>query len=307
MEYLNSSFDTDFELPQEEPSLGKESTLPRIRGLITHQEVRNIGFQAKLDRVQYGSYKKQRACLLSFQFSFFWPRNTNIRFKSANITIFFDKIATLASVAACELQEDEDEDNDEEDSIENIPHIICLFPDRIYGESQSKSIESSSGLKVSVGVPVPSPASAGLEMTYDGKVTHSLDRRMSIEARMKSSVYKFDSMDTAIWSIAENSIQCIGIPFDIQAGLVLRWPVSGGHVRASIIVEPEMAYPIYKPWQAMTAHKLRQRCRNPIVFDGETAKNDPIGGGKDFGDESFDWTQVVSNPSEYSQSYVRFS
>jgi hypothetical protein len=301
MEYLNSSFETRFELAEEEPLLGKESALPGIRNVITHQEARNIGFTVNLDRVQYGTYKKQRACLLSFKFSFFWPRNKNIRLKFATITIRFDRVAKLA---ACEHQEDDDEGEEDDIDNENAPHIICLFPERIYGEPQCKTHESTSGGKLIVGGPALSPATVSFEVAHDKKVTRISKQRMSIEARMKNSARILKGpMDTAIWSVAENSILRDGVPSEVQAGLVLRWPASGGHVLANITVEPELDYPLYEPWQVRTARQLRQQCKDPIAFDGETAKNNPVGDGKDFGDESFDWTSAVTNQAQYSVSF----
>ncbi|GKZ24838.1 hypothetical protein AbraIFM66951_005125 [Aspergillus brasiliensis] len=298
MEYLNSSFDTRFELPEEEPSLGKKSL--RIRDIISHQEARNTGFTVKLDRVQYGTYKKQRACLISFKFLFFWPRNTNIRIKFARITIRFCRVATLA---VYEHQEDDDESDEDDIDIGNVPGIICLLPERIYGEPDSETRETTTGGKLSVSGPAPSPAGGCIEVSRGTQATRILKQRMSIEARMKNSAYKLHGpMDTAIWSVAENSIQRDGIPPNVHAGLVLRWPASGGHVLANITVEPELGYPLYEPWQVRTALKLRQQCKDPIAFDGETAKNDPVEDGKDFGDESFDWTRAVTNQAEYSVS-----
>lgn len=71
---------------------------------------------------------------------------------------------------------------------------------------------------------------------------------MSIEGRIKRSTAS-DSMDIVFCSLAENRIIGDGIPTRFQAGLVLRWPASGGHVFANITVDPELAYPTYQPWQ----------------------------------------------------------
>lgn len=148
MEYVNAEFNTNFELAEEEPSLGKERAPSGIRNIIEHQEHRNIGFTAKLDRVQYGTYKRERACLQSFTFLFFWMRNTNVHLKSASITIYFERVASIAAYA-------HQGDGDEEDSIDggDIPHIICQFPERIYGEPRSETHDSSISVEGSTGGP----------------------------------------------------------------------------------------------------------------------------------------------------------
>lgn len=174
-------FNTRFELPDKKLLLGKENV--QIQYIIIHQEARNTRFTVKLDRVQYRTYKKQRACLLSFKFLFFRPRTINTHLRLARITFQFCRVATLPVYG---YQEDDDESDEDNINNSNVPCIICLLPEQIYGEPESETREATTSGKLSISRLALSPAVGCIEISRVSQATRFLKQRMSIAARLRN-------------------------------------------------------------------------------------------------------------------------
>ena len=86
----NQDFETDFRL---DPSgtLQNKTKAQVNRDKITAERISSTSFKAVLSRVQYGTYEKNRAVLVVFEFSFGYQKNSHHRIQYASINIEFTK------------------------------------------------------------------------------------------------------------------------------------------------------------------------------------------------------------------------
>src|SRR5256885_6294528 len=89
---LNGSFTTNFDLDESEiPQLGIHNNGRVNRTLITRDAVRDTSFSAVLNRVHYGRYKDEPACLVSIDFSFRFRPRVPSRYSHALIKVTFKR------------------------------------------------------------------------------------------------------------------------------------------------------------------------------------------------------------------------
>jgi hypothetical protein len=291
MENLNGSVESEFEFVKPAPTLGRHEPLRADRNKIIAKEAGKSGYKATVERVQYGTYEDLPACLLTFAFQFWFARNTWKRFHSAEITIRFSEGLDAALPCTSSWLEADDDDNKKTDG----PHIFLLVPWLIYGALSPQTLSSTSKIDATMAFPIPGgvpSVTAGKEKCY----TETRNERMTIAGR-KISTTNPNLEDTAVWSIRENTVERNGIPDHFQAAVVLRWPSLDKPVVARVKVAPQVVFSVRD-----TFDKLRPRRSDPISFDGRTPKGDPVEPGKNFADESFDWSRVAKNPAEYSVS-----
>jgi hypothetical protein len=113
-------------------------------------EAGNASFRAELERVQYGTYKDQPACLLTFTFLFQFNGQSRLRFQSAKITIRFRR--GRSATASRQVVDDDDDDG---------PHILQLAPFRVYGELKNRRVQTT--LKVEAPVRFQTPVNVGMD------------------------------------------------------------------------------------------------------------------------------------------------
>jgi hypothetical protein len=285
---LNTSVESDFELAEETLSLGPQRPAPPDRSTIVQSEAGNASFRAELERVQYGTYKGQPACLLTFTFLFYFNGQSRLRFQSAKITIRFRR--ERSATASRQVVDDDDDDG---------PHILQLAPFRVYGELKNRTEQRT--LKVAAPVGFQTPVAgfhADVVPSIEKSVTEERTFRLSIQGGRRSTM-DTDNDDLAFWHMNENAVQRDGILPRLQTAIVLRWPSGGDLVLANVRVAPEFSFSVRHALQL-----LRQRRDDPIAFDGKAPKGDPVNVGTDFADKAFDWSKVLDNPTEYQVSLL---
>lgn len=283
MDNLNGFVESDFELDEAVPTLGRHTPLPPNRTNITQAQARAVSYKAVLHRVQYGTYKSQRACLFTFKFFFNFKPNTRERIVSAEIAIRFRRASDDSSTPT----QDDDEVG---------PHIVQLRPSLFHGVAKVANEVKGWKTDLSVGVQVPGIGpTIAIQPGYQKSIAAEREVRMTISGRTTSSTGD-DLDDTALWTLVENTVQRDGILPRFQAAVVLCWPSTTDRVTANVSIEPEVAF------SPLEAFRLRQRRNDPLAFDGKTAKGDPVDAGKDFADEAFTWSKVIADPVEYQNA-----
>lgn len=288
--YINRSIESDFE-PDDAPTLAEPDPYSPNRTTISAMKSGDTSYQALVERVQYGTYRNQRACLLVFTFLFRFKDKSLYRFESTLIRIRFRRVPNSCSLP---LDEKTDEELDEHERL--CPHILQLVPALFYGAASEKKIETSKKLEGSIGTQVPGvPVGGGLKPEVTRSTTRTQEVRMTIKGEILSGKKNSDVSEIASWKITENDVQRDGVPPRFQTAVVLRWPASGDPVLANVSVRPQVASFAYPVWR-VRQHPLRT---DPIGFDGKTPRGQPVNPGKDFADETFDWAAVIKDPTEY--------
>ena len=301
MDIINEDRENSFKLDCGGYQLGSTSSKPASSVDTTTITAKHIGdtfYRVLLDRVQYGTAKGKKACLITFTFEFDFRRNTIGRFKSAQAIVYFKPIADAALKLPYRPPEDDEEDDDDDDDDEldtqSLPHIIRILPISVYGKPTI--VEKEDGWNVQTTLGIGMPVSASGVVARNGKTVMTREERMSIEGYKRGARQRLDGDDVAIWKMHENSALQDGIPLRFQAAVVLRWPATGGIV-ASVDVKTEVVFSF-----SHAISRLLAKDEHPIAFDGQTPRGEGIELGKDFEDKDFNWTKAIMLPTEYEVS-----
>lgn len=297
MDIINRDFESGFKLESSGYQLGGKPSQPPVlvnRSTVTSREIGETFYQVSLHRVQYGTFKAEKASLITFNVAFDFRGNTRGRFTSATVTASFASISEDALQRPYQETEDDDLEGDGGTKTLSRPHILRIIPRSIYGNPSPQAISKQWDLKVNLGISEPTTgAAAGVTAGFGVGENVSRDARMSIIGSKRGSRGRQDGDDIAVWVLEENSVQRDGIPHSFQVAVVLKWPAQGGVV-AFVDVKTKVEFSV-----SHLLASLRPKKEYPVAFDGKTLRGDGIELDKDFDDATFDWAKAIELPAEY--------
>ncbi|KIV82694.1 hypothetical protein PV11_04785 [Exophiala sideris] len=281
-------FVTDFELEEDShdpPQLGIQNQGHVNRPLITRDAIRDTGFSAILQRVQYGTHNGAPACLIVMDLSFRFMGRTLSRYSHGKVEVKLSRAVDPSNHKIVSRQPSED------------PKVVNIAPKEVYGIV--KVVEGRKYREVSIPVMFESPviASAGVEVTFGSEETEHQEHRMEIFGELYWDDDHTEAACGATWDLRENETQRDGIFRSFRAAIIVENP-PGIAMWMRVEVVPSVKFSI-NPARLFSKGRLLQKNDDPILLDGKTPYGDPVGQGVDFHSAQFPWATVVWTPSEY--------
>lgn len=174
------------------------------REIATDRSFQGASFNGKLKTVYYGTYQHKPACLLHFDFNFFFLPGNTPRFKSAEIAI------TISTDSPTGTQ----------------PVVKSFAPRKVYGKVHTETRTWSFGL------PMPS-MTLGTDIT--SPALEKIENKFEREHRMEIRGFVSEKNTKVRWTIAENPKQKTGIPDRFPCAFVVEY--DGNPFRASVNVK----------------------------------------------------------------------
>lgn len=280
-------FVTEFELEEnsnDPPQLGIQNQGHVNRPLITRDAIRDTGFSAILQRVQYGTHKGTPACLIVMDLSFRFMGRTLSRYSHGKVEVKFSRAVDPSNHKIVSPQPRED------------PKVVNMAPKEVYGIV--KMVEGRNYREVSIPVMFESPvgASAGVEATFGSEETEHQEHRMEIYGDLSWDDDHTDAACGATWDLRENEAQRDGIFRSFRAAIIVEnLPDIAMWMRVKVV--PSVKFSINPA--RLFSKRLLQKNDDPVLLDGTTPYGAPVGQGIDFHSGQFPWASVVWMPSEY--------
>jgi len=210
---LNGSFTTNFDLDESNvPQFGTHNDGRVNRTLITRDEVRDTSFSAALNRVHYGTYKGEPACLVSIDFSFRFRLRVLSRYSHASIKVTFKRAMDIHNH---KIRSDDPSDD---------PGVVIMAPKEVYGIVTTVDEKKVRDITIPLMFNTPVGLSAGFEGHAGTERTEHQGNRMEIHGEL----YYDDDHDEApygvTWDLYENSNQRDGIFRNFGAAIVVSNP-----------------------------------------------------------------------------------
>ena len=291
---LNGSFTTNFDLDESDiPQLGTHNDGRVNRTLITRDEVRDTSFSAALNRVHYGTYKGEPACLVSIDFSFRFRPRVLSRYSHASIKVTFKRAMDIHNH---KIRSDDPSDD---------PGVVIMAPKEVYGIVTTVDEKKVRDITIPLMFSTPIGLSAGFQGHVSTERTEHRENRMEIHGEL----YYDDDHDEApygvTWDLYENSDQRDGIFRNFRAAIVVSNPPEQ-LMWMSVAVKPSVRFSV-DPARLFGKNdpfaRLLQMCDEPVLLDGKTPKGDHSElACDDFSSPSFPWPKVLWFPSEYKVS-----
>jgi hypothetical protein len=287
---LNGSFNTNFDLDESNiPQLGIHNDGKVNRNLITRDAVRDTSFSATLNRVHYGTYKGEPACLVSIDFSFRFRPRVPSRYSYASIKVTFKR--------AMDILDHKTRSDDSSDD----PRVVNMAPKEVYGIVKTVDDKKIRDITMPLMFRTPIGLSTGVEGHMGTERTEQQENRMEIHGNL----YYDDDHDEAYgvtWELYENSAQRDGIFRNIRAAIVLCNPPEQP-MWMSVTVKPSVRFSV-NPARLFNKNdpfaRLFQMNDKPILLDGKTPKGDSFETAcDDLSSPTFPWAKVLWFPAEY--------
>jgi hypothetical protein len=287
---ISSTFSTNFSLDEKDiPQLGIHNDGHINRTLIGRDAVGKTSFNAVLDRVQYGTYDGQPACLIVAEFSFRFKGKTMSRYSYASIEVKFTR--------AVDVKDHKDASNDPADD----PKVVNLAPKEVYGIVKSVEEKRFRDVKIPAMFQSPLGFSTGAEGHIGSEEIQHQEHRMEIHGDLYYDDEHIEAACGATWDLSENSAQRDGIFRNFRATMVLHNP-PGQAIWMHLTVRPSVRFSINPQRLFLKTDlfaRLLQQNDEPILLDGKSPKGKGVGLGVDFSSPGFPWREVVWLPVEY--------
>ncbi|EXJ76625.1 uncharacterized protein A1O5_01133 [Cladophialophora psammophila CBS 110553] len=285
-------FLTDFDLDEnsnDPPQLRVQNEGQVNRSLIARDAIRDSGFSAILQRVQYGTHEGAPACLIVIDLSFRFIGRTLSRYSHGKVEVKFSKAVDPSNHQIASPSPSED------------PKVVNMAPKEVYGIV--KVVEERKYREVSIPVMFESPVgiSAGVEAKFGSEDNEHQEHRMEIHGDLYWDDDHMDAACGATWDLRENEAQKDGIFRSFRAAMVVENPPDVA-MWMHVVVVPSVKFSI-NPARLFSKTdylgRLLQKNDDPVLLDGKTPRGAPVGQGVDFSSPQFPWASVVWIPSEY--------
>lgn len=267
---LNGSFETEFEVDNAAaiPQLGIEANGKINRHLITREKIGSTSFSATTQRVQYGTYNGNPACLIVINFTFRFRPKTPARYSYARITVTFRRATDLQNHRAPKAPPEDD------------PHVANMAPIGVYG----------------VAMPVEDKT---MQVVFESPL--GLQTDVDILGEPVEDDNHINAPNGGSWELRENSVEKDGILRNFYAAIVVLNP-PGQPMWMEVAVMPSVRFSI-DPRRLFGKNdaiaKLLQLNDQPVPLDGKTPKEGQADlGCDDFSSPQFPWSKILRLPSE---------
>lgn len=296
---LNGSFETEFELDDDTaaPQLGIEAKGKINRHLITQEKIGSTSFSATTQRVQYGTYRGEPACLVLIDFAFRFKPKVPSRYSYASITVTFRRATDMQNHRATKAPPEED------------PKVANMAPKSVYGIVTE--VESKTMRDVTIPVMFESPMGfkTGLEMHAGMERTEHQEHRMEIHGQRHEDDEHVDAANGVSWDLFENPVQKDGILRNFRGAIIVFNP-PGQPMWMEVLVRPSVRFSV-DPRRLFEKTdpfaRLLQQNDQPVPLDGKSPKDGQVElGCDDFTAAEFPWSKILRLPVE-NQVYLFLS
>jgi hypothetical protein len=279
------TFETDLVLV-EDPGLllGIENDGRVNRPLLTQDRVRKTSFSAYLGLVQYGTYRRDPACLLAIDFSFRFPNQGNGRFSSAEIELTFEKALDSARPSVRCLDPSLD------------PVVANFAPKTLLGQIKTREQTKTHEIEVPVVFEAPvGAAKVGVTGKFGTETTMTEEGRSEVHGNLAQDDEHDEGANSVTWDMTENPLKMDGILRNFRGVVILQVrPRERFWLRVS--VKPVVCFRL-NPGKLFTK-KMRQDRDDPVLLDGQTSYGECKSLSFDeFDADEFPWEEVLQLPS----------
>jgi hypothetical protein len=285
---VNANFNTEFNLdPNLDPLLGIHNQGLVNRGLAARDEIGKTSFSAVVNRVQYGTYRGDPACLVAINFKFHFKSKAACRYSYAEVRVTFTTAVDTQNHKAKTA------------SFLDDPRVKNMAPMKVYGDVKTVGHEEFYERRV----PDIFESQIGTSNSFGGTagrdMLESYENLTSVNGRLYFDDYPGDANAVA-WDLDENPARRDGIFPELNTAIIILNPANRP-MWMKIVVKPSVRFfldPRYLLKKNGALAPLLQRNDEPVLLDGKTPKPEqPNFICSDFSSPMFPWNEVLKLPT----------